>query len=38
MLPLARRLIEVHGGTLEIQSVVGRGTQVTVQLPLVRDS
>ena len=37
-LPLARRLIEVHGGTLEIQSVVGRGTQVTVQLPLVRDS
>ncbi|MCL4237996.1 MAG: response regulator [Anaerolineae bacterium] len=37
-LPLARRLIEVHGGALDIQSVVGRGTQVTVQLPLARDS
>lgn len=33
-LPLARRLIEVHRGALDIQSVVGRGTQVTVQLPL----
>ncbi len=33
-LPLARRLIEVHGGALDIQSVVGRGTQVTVELPL----
>jgi len=34
-LPLARRILEVHAGTLEIQSVVGRGTQVTVKLPLV---
>ncbi len=37
-LSLARRLIEVHGGVLDIQSVMGRGTQVTVQLPLARDS
>jgi two-component system sensor histidine kinase/response regulator len=33
-LPLARRIIEVHQGDLDIQSRVGRGTQVTVRLPL----
>ncbi len=33
-LPLARRIIEVHGGQLDIRSVEGRGTQVTVKLPL----
>ena len=32
-LPLAKRIIEIHGGKLEIQSVVGKGTQVTVSLP-----
>jgi two-component system sensor histidine kinase/response regulator len=32
-LPLARQIIGVHGGTLEIKSVVGQGTQVTVKLP-----
>jgi signal transduction histidine kinase len=32
-LPLARRLAELHGGTLEIASVPGTGTTVTVVLP-----
>jgi signal transduction histidine kinase len=36
-LPLARRLVEVHGGALDIQSVVGRGTQVIVELPLAQE-
>jgi signal transduction histidine kinase len=34
-LPLARRLIEVHQGTLSLSSVVGRGTQVVIELPRV---
>jgi two-component system, sensor histidine kinase and response regulator len=33
-LPLARGLIEAHGGTIHLQSEQGRGTQVTIQLPL----
>lgn len=32
-LPLAKRIVEVHRGALEIKSVVGRGTQVTIALP-----
>jgi two-component system, cell cycle sensor histidine kinase PleC len=32
-LPLARTLAELHGGTLSIDSVPGRGTTVTVRLP-----
>lgn len=35
-LPLAKRIIEIHGGSLEIQSVVGKGTQVVVSLPIVQ--
>lgn len=34
-LPLARQLIELHGGTLDIRSVVDKGTQVTIRLPHV---
>jgi signal transduction histidine kinase len=37
-LPLARRLIELHGGTLDLVSEVGQGTSVIVRLPLSRDS
>jgi signal transduction histidine kinase len=32
-LPLAQRLIELHGGELNIESVPGQGTTVTVSLP-----
>jgi two-component system cell cycle sensor histidine kinase PleC len=32
-LPLARSLVEQHGGTLRIESVKGRGTVVTVTVP-----
>lgn len=33
-LPLARKIIDVHNGSLEISSVVDKGTQVTVKLPV----
>ena len=32
-LPLSRALVELHGGRLEIESRLGRGTTVTVSLP-----
>jgi signal transduction histidine kinase len=35
-LPLARQLIEMHDGTLEIESEPGKGTTVTVALPVLR--
>jgi signal transduction histidine kinase len=35
-LPLAKRLVEMHGGTLEIDSTPGQGTTVTVRLPASR--
>jgi two-component system, NtrC family, sensor histidine kinase HydH len=33
-LPTTRKVIEAHGGRMTLQSVVGRGTQVTVKLPV----
>ncbi|MEM7222269.1 MAG: ATP-binding protein [Pseudomonadota bacterium] len=35
-LPLSKRLIELHGGTLAFESVVGQGTTVKAQLPAWR--
>ena len=33
-LALARRLVELHGGTISLESEVGKGTAVTFQLPV----
>jgi signal transduction histidine kinase len=35
-LPLSKRLIELHGGTLAIDSIVGTGTTVTIRFPRER--
>src|SRR5262249_50208580 len=35
-LPLSRRLIELHGGTLAIESAENAGTTVTITLPAAR--
>jgi signal transduction histidine kinase len=32
-LPLAKRLVELHGGTLAVESALGVGTTVTIVLP-----
>jgi len=37
-LMVARRLIEVYGGSFEIQSVPGKGTTVTITFPLPREA
>jgi len=35
-LPLSKRLIELHGGTFEIESSPGQGTTVTIRFPQTR--
>ncbi len=35
-LPLTKALVEIHGGTLDLQSQVGEGTTVSVRLPAAR--
>jgi signal transduction histidine kinase len=37
-LHVARALVEMHGGQIEVESQLGQGTRVTVDLPLVRQS
>ncbi|MFM8497451.1 MAG: two-component system sensor histidine kinase NtrB [Planctomycetia bacterium] len=32
-LPTARKIIEAHGGTIDVESAPGRGTRVTIWLP-----
>jgi two-component system, OmpR family, sensor kinase len=34
-LTLVRRIVTAHGGTVEVESVVGRGTEVYVKLPVI---
>lgn len=33
-LPMVKRIVEAHGGAIEAQSEVGRGTKFTIQLPV----
>ncbi len=33
-LPIARALVQLHGGTLSIKSVKGEGTSVEVKIPV----
>jgi signal transduction histidine kinase len=33
-LPTVRRIVEAHGGAINLQSEVGLGTRFTIQLPL----
>jgi signal transduction histidine kinase len=36
-LPLARRIVEAHNGMLQLTSIVGKGTQVILQLPVYEE-
>lgn len=35
---IVKKFVEAHGGTIEVQSKVDRGTDVTVTLPMLHDS
>ena len=35
-LPLAKTLVELHGGTLMVESEPGRGTKITLRFPFSR--
>ena len=32
-LPTTKRIVEAHGGTIDVQSEAGRGTKFTIRLP-----
>jgi len=35
-LPIAKRIVESHGGRIDVRSAVGTGTEVDVTLPIAR--
>lgn len=35
-LSLSRRIVEQHGGRIEVRSIVGKGTEFTIRLPLAQ--
>jgi signal transduction histidine kinase len=37
-LATTRRMIAAHGGTIDVQSEVGKGTKFTIRLPAIRES
>ena len=37
-LPLAKFIVELHGGTINVSSHIGKGTIVSINLPLIKNS
>ena len=37
-LPIARSIVEAHGGSIWMESVIGQGSRVIVRLPLLFES
>ncbi len=37
-LATTRKIVEAHGGTIEVQSEVGRGSKFTIRLPAVKSA
>jgi signal transduction histidine kinase len=37
-LPTVRQIVELHGGTIDVESAVGQGTTVTIFLPRLADA
>jgi signal transduction histidine kinase len=37
-LPICKKLVEMHGGTMKVESEIGKGTTVTVKLPITKEN